>query len=123
MGEEAQSVTTGSGVASQRGLLDELGQKFETEIHKLKGLALGTMLGVVRDMITRSAPPQLSAQLAEIVDSATAKLGGQPIRGSVLNMFEHSSAEGQGQQSRGSAERNPAGAYRDAATYGGRPID
>jgi ElaB/YqjD/DUF883 family membrane-anchored ribosome-binding protein len=83
----ASSVST-----SQEGLLGELGHKFESEIHKLKGLALGTMLGAARDVIASSAPPQIGPQLAEIIDSATAKLGGQPIRGPVLNMFEQDAA-------------------------------
>lgn len=89
--EEPPAAPAVSSFAHKSGLAD-LGQKFESEIHKLKGLALGTMLGAVRDMIASSAPPQLGPQLAEIIDSATVKLGGQPIRGSVLNMFHQDAA-------------------------------
>jgi hypothetical protein len=60
---------------------------FDSEIHKLKALALSTMLGAVRDVITSSAPPQIAPQLGEIIDTATVKLGGEPIRGPVLSMF------------------------------------
>jgi len=90
-GEEAPPAMAASASARQSPLGD-LGQKFETEINKLKGLAVGTMLGAVRDLIASSAPPQLGPQLAEIIDSATVKLGGQPIRGPVLNMFQESRA-------------------------------
>jgi hypothetical protein len=86
MEEASRTATTASATP---GLLDELGQKFQSELHQLKGLALGTMLGVVRDMVARAAPPQVSSQLADIIDSATVKLGGQPIHGPVMSMFEH----------------------------------
>jgi hypothetical protein len=92
MEEETRAAAPTAGT-SVEGALGNLGQKFEAEIHKLKGLALGTVFGIVRDMITGSAPPQLSSQLAEIIDSATAKLGGQPIHGPVLDMFGHGSSE------------------------------
>ena len=76
--------------AAEHSMLGELGEKFESEINQLKGLALGTLLGALRDVVARSAPPQVGPQLAEIIDSATVKLGGQPIKGPV---FEHDSAE------------------------------
>jgi ElaB/YqjD/DUF883 family membrane-anchored ribosome-binding protein len=99
IGEETPATSTASGPAAH-GLLGGLEQRFGPELHKLKGLALGTMLGVVRDMIASAAPPQLGSQLAEIVDSATVKLGGQPIHGPVLNMFQQDPAERQEAQQR-----------------------
>jgi hypothetical protein len=54
------------------------------EITKLKGLAIGTVLGAVRDLITQSGAEQMNAKVAEVMDSITVKLGGQPIRGPVL---------------------------------------
>src|SRR5262249_14774012 len=51
---EVASPVTGS---TRRGLFGELGEMFESELSKLKGLALGTMLGAVRDMVASSAPP------------------------------------------------------------------
>jgi len=64
--------------------LSEVGQTFDTELTKLKGLAIGTLLGVVRDLLARSVPEKVGPQLGEVVDSITTKLGGQPIRGPVL---------------------------------------
>jgi len=72
--------------STSQSLLGELGQTFEGELNQLKGLALGTLLGVVRDMITSAAPPQIGSQVADIINSATLKLGGQPIHGPVLNL-------------------------------------
>jgi ElaB/YqjD/DUF883 family membrane-anchored ribosome-binding protein len=115
--EEARSARAASAPASDQ-LLSNLGQKFETEIHKLKGLAVGTMLGVVRDMIAGSAPPQISSELADIIDSATVKLGGRPIQGPVLAMFQQEHA-GQGESQphrRGSAEGSPFNRGQHRAT-------
>lgn len=59
------------------GLADAL----EPEMAKLKGLAVGTLAGVIRDMITEAAPEQMRSELADIIDHATVKVGGEPIRG------------------------------------------
>jgi ElaB/YqjD/DUF883 family membrane-anchored ribosome-binding protein len=59
---------------------------FGTEIAKLKRLAIGTLLSIVRDMITYSAPEPLQARLTEVIDGVTVQLGGEPIRGPVLKM-------------------------------------
>jgi hypothetical protein len=53
------------------------------EIAKLKELAIGTILGLMRDMITQSAPEPMKPGLAYVMDDITAKLGGEPIHGSV----------------------------------------
>lgn len=116
-GEETPSASAEAG-AAHPSLLTNLEQKFDTEIRQLKGLALGTMLGVVRDMITNSAPPQVGSQLAEIIDSATVKLGGQPIHGPVFNLFGHEE-----QPSRRSAERGPMEAPYSPAMRDAGPID
>jgi ElaB/YqjD/DUF883 family membrane-anchored ribosome-binding protein len=49
------------------------------EINQLKGLALGTALGVARDMIVKALPRDLASHLGEVIDNATRKLGGEPI--------------------------------------------
>jgi ElaB/YqjD/DUF883 family membrane-anchored ribosome-binding protein len=120
MAEEPRSAS--GGVAPQ-GLLGELGRKFEKEINMLKGLALGAMLGIARDMIAGAAPSQLGSQLSEIIDSATVKLGGQPIHGPVLNMFEDDSASRQEpRQNCASEERGRLWAHNVARDSPG-PID
>lgn len=98
----SQPAAAPSASTRQESVLGELGHKFESEVHKLKGLALGTMLGALRDVVASSAPPQIGPQLAEIIDSATVKLGGQPIHGPVLNMFQHDSDGRRETQSTGS---------------------
>jgi ElaB/YqjD/DUF883 family membrane-anchored ribosome-binding protein len=60
--------------------LHGLGDMLAPEVEKLKGLALGAVLGLARDYIVQSVPPQLGSQLSGTIDNITTKLGGQPIR-------------------------------------------
>jgi len=53
--------------------------KWSPEIDKLKGLALGVLFGTVREMIASSVSEQVGDHLKEIIDSATKKVGGEPI--------------------------------------------
>lgn len=62
------------------GVADNLGP----ELGRLKGLALGAALGLARDYLTRSAPAALRGSLGEIIDDVTAKLGGKPVQGPIL---------------------------------------
>jgi ElaB/YqjD/DUF883 family membrane-anchored ribosome-binding protein len=57
---------------------------FGTEMALLKKLAIGTVLSIVRDVITNSAPQSLQGGLAEVIDGVTVQMGGEPIRGPVL---------------------------------------
>jgi ElaB/YqjD/DUF883 family membrane-anchored ribosome-binding protein len=70
--------------AQEPNWMDTVARQFAPEINKLKGLALGTVFGVVRDMVSQAAPEPLRPQLTEVVDNITTKLGGQPIHGHVL---------------------------------------
>jgi ElaB/YqjD/DUF883 family membrane-anchored ribosome-binding protein len=61
-----------------------LTSKFAPELTKLKGLALGAVGALVRDLVVRQTPGEVGAQLSEIIDDFTRKLGGEPIHGSFL---------------------------------------
>jgi len=69
---------------SEPGWLSGVTDRFGPEITKLKGLALGTVLSVVRDVVIQSVSQQLKPKLADVMDSITLKLGGEPIPGPVL---------------------------------------
>jgi ElaB/YqjD/DUF883 family membrane-anchored ribosome-binding protein len=66
------------------GMFHTLTQQFEPEIDKLKGVAIGTLFGFAREMLTRSVTPQLAAQLTDVIDGVTRKLGGEPVRGPLV---------------------------------------
>jgi len=65
--------------------MDELSQTFGPEVQKLKGLAIGAAMGLVRDMVSQSVPDQLRPRVAEVMDGITAKLGGEPVQGQLLD--------------------------------------
>ena len=59
-------------------------RQFEPEIARLKGLAVGAAMSVVRDMISGSIPDPLKPQVRDVMNSLTVKLGGEPIRAPLL---------------------------------------
>jgi ElaB/YqjD/DUF883 family membrane-anchored ribosome-binding protein len=67
---------TGGGGESWAKHLTEL---FGPEIHKIKGLALGAVMGVVREMVIDPLPDQMRPQVKDIVDNITTKLGGELV--------------------------------------------
>jgi len=69
--------------AAQPGFLSRLLGTFDDEIEKVKEVAIGAAMGVVRDLAKQSFP-MLSPQIDEVMNSATAKLGGQLITGPLV---------------------------------------
>lgn len=65
------------------GLLRQLLHTFDDEIEKVKEVAIGAALGIVRDLAKESFP-KLAPQIDEVMNSATAKVGGQPIAGPLV---------------------------------------
>jgi ElaB/YqjD/DUF883 family membrane-anchored ribosome-binding protein len=68
---------------SRPGLFNRLLERVEPEIDKVKGMAIGAVFGLLRDMAKRSLPESLSAKVDEVMNSVTTKLGGEPIHGPV----------------------------------------
>jgi len=73
------------------------------QLGRLKGLAVGTLLGALRDVATRAVPESVSGRLAEELDRVTTQLGGEPIHGKVIPSSEPaaSTAEPKGEQRSG----------------------
>jgi hypothetical protein len=63
--------------------MEVLFNQFGDEIGKVKEVAIGYLASVARDLI-KEAVPNLGQQVQEIMDSATTKLGGQPVPGPVF---------------------------------------
>jgi len=72
--------------AAARSEPSETGKKswFWDQVDRVKGLALGSLMGVVRDLAARGLPGPLGQRVAEEVDQLTANLGGETIQGPVL---------------------------------------
>jgi ElaB/YqjD/DUF883 family membrane-anchored ribosome-binding protein len=72
------------------GFLSGLMEQFGPEIDKIKGAAIGYLVGMARDSI-KEALPSLGQQIEEVTDSVTTKLGGEPVEGPVMGSASHSS--------------------------------
>jgi len=57
----------------------------EPEIQKLKGLAVGATLGLVREALAGEVPKPIAGYLGEIIDEVTRKVGGKPMPGLFSN--------------------------------------
>jgi ElaB/YqjD/DUF883 family membrane-anchored ribosome-binding protein len=53
-------------------------------VNQLKGLAIGAMFGVLREILAKSMPDALSGQVGEVINGFTTSLGGKPITGKIL---------------------------------------
>ncbi|HKA52470.1 MAG TPA: hypothetical protein VKJ47_02300 [Candidatus Binatia bacterium] len=87
-----------------------LGQ-FREEIDMIKGALIAALMSGVRDMV-RESLPRIAPQLEKAIDSATAKLGGQPLTG----------AESAGQSS-GPYGRGGHDGHTDASRRSAGPAD
>jgi len=66
------------------GNAEGFGRALAPEIDRLKGLAIGMVMGALRDFVTQNVPEPVSNELIEVMDSATGKLGGKPIESQVI---------------------------------------
>ena len=84
--EEARSSSfTASPAHATPTWMSQLASKFEPELNKLKGLALGTVFGLVRNWVAESSPPEVGSRISQVIDDFTRKLGGEPVHGPLLN--------------------------------------
>ncbi len=67
------------------------GGMFQEEWDQLKGMAVSLGLSMARDYLARAAPT-IGGQIRHLVDSATKKLGGEPIREPLLGPEDRPSA-------------------------------
>jgi ElaB/YqjD/DUF883 family membrane-anchored ribosome-binding protein len=52
--------------------------RFQDEIDTVQGLAIGYVIGLVRDSI-KDAMPQMAVQIEDVMNRVTTKLGGEPV--------------------------------------------
>jgi ElaB/YqjD/DUF883 family membrane-anchored ribosome-binding protein len=64
-------------------LKDKLLSRFDEEITMLESVAIGSAMGMLRDWLKKAAP-SLATQVDKVMNSATNKMGGEPIEGPVL---------------------------------------
>jgi ElaB/YqjD/DUF883 family membrane-anchored ribosome-binding protein len=54
-------------------------QLFRPEFEKMKGLVIGAVMGVVREMVTEPLPGEMRSKIGTIMDNITTKLGGETV--------------------------------------------
>jgi len=57
----------------------------EPDFRRLKEIGIGMLFGVVRDFLHDVAPEPMRERLHEVVDDVTRKMGGEPVKGSILD--------------------------------------
>jgi hypothetical protein len=67
---------------------------FAPEVAQLKGLAVGFLVGAVRDAVSEALPDSMRPKFQETLDSVTQKLGGEVINGPVLEFKNGRSTTG-----------------------------
>ena len=82
--------TTPPPAAARESWGDHFARMFAPELNKLKGMAIGAALGVIREMFTEPLPEPMRPQFNELVDSITVKLGGEPVqKQTIQHLFAH----------------------------------
>jgi hypothetical protein len=92
-------------------LHESLMSKFAPEVDRLKELAIGYLVGAIRDVVTPSLPREMRSHVCELAENITTKLGGQPIHGPVLESLEGCASHSEQQSFE---ERTPSGSYTEA---------
>jgi ElaB/YqjD/DUF883 family membrane-anchored ribosome-binding protein len=67
---------------------------FQSSLKSLKGLAIGTLMGVLRDVLVDAVPSNLAPELSRVVDDMTTKLGGKTLRSFRETDEAHTGQEG-----------------------------
>jgi len=73
----AAPTSTGSAGRSQTSFLPD---SWMPLINKLQGLAVGTMTGVIGEMVMKAVPENIKHEVSQMLDDATQRLGGTPLR-------------------------------------------
>jgi ElaB/YqjD/DUF883 family membrane-anchored ribosome-binding protein len=71
---------------------------FGCELEKLKKLAIGTVLGLVHDLIEKNLKGDLGHHLTDMVDDLNSKLGGERVRGTFFQNLHNGAHHGNGHE-------------------------
>lgn len=74
----AQAREPGTTTRPEPGLVGSVLTQFGPELNTLKGLAIGALVGLARDYIKQQLP-QFAAQIDDMSQRVTTKLGGEPV--------------------------------------------
>lgn len=72
-------------------LLSGLLEQLEPELRKVKQMAIGVTVGLLRDALKERIPESMAADFQELANNITTKIGGQPVHGPVLESADRCS--------------------------------
>ena len=115
-GAKARTFSAFAESAQQQSVRPESAQKaagglmsiFGCELEKLKKLAIGTVLGLVHDLIEKNLKGDLGHHLTDMVDDLNTKLGGERVRAPFLQGLHNGAHHGNGHE--GASESNTGNA-------------
>jgi len=79
---------------SQEAKESDEGGPFRSSFEAIKGLAVGTLMSTLRDVLVNAVPSNLASDLAGVVDNLTTRLGGKPLRSSEESNEHDNASEG-----------------------------
>src|SRR5262245_1683431 len=89
--------------------ISRLADQFAPQLNHLKGLAIGTVFGALRDMVSAWAPEAVRKDVTDMINGFTSNLGGQVIHGPVLGEPDRAEAGHDGPESTRRADEGTAG--------------
>jgi len=83
-GYEAAARTPAAPPVPQPPRKNPIAEHYSEELAKLKGLAVGTIGGLVRELLTSSVAPAMAEQIKDVVNGITVKMGGHLMESPIL---------------------------------------
>jgi ElaB/YqjD/DUF883 family membrane-anchored ribosome-binding protein len=86
-GRRAMPTAAAAPASPEESWVNQLARTFAPEIQRLKGMAIGVVAGVARDMVKESVPETMRQQVGEMMDNIATKMGGATVQSDVLEQF------------------------------------
>jgi ElaB/YqjD/DUF883 family membrane-anchored ribosome-binding protein len=86
---------------------DALSGIFHTAATTVESLAVGTLMGAIKDLVTRELPKDWQSELTRMVDEVTTRLGGKVLQGNPLHdLFSDQQRQDDSQQCQDNNQQN-----------------
>jgi ElaB/YqjD/DUF883 family membrane-anchored ribosome-binding protein len=95
---QAQQPTHNGVLPSLESLLPDMNGVLGTALSGVSSLAIGTAMGVVREVVVNGLPPEWKNELTHLVDQVTTQLGGKPLQAIPRQDSEHHEEQHQEQK-------------------------
>jgi len=103
---------------SLKSMMPDMGGVMNTVVSSLGGLAVGSLMGVIREFASQGLPKEWQGDVTKLIDQVTSQLGGKPLDPTRSNQLfgalglggqENGGSDGHGQQPGGTPGGHGAG--------------